>query len=124
MHSLQDTENQTLKSNYWGRLKSGHIIGIVDSYGAVHSEFTGDKVSFHAEHFQQSQCQWRWSHSNSIWWISFEHQPNDEQYDSIMNHLKRKYGIEWWDNGHHDIDFLQKKWKKEEKQNNKKKESL
>jgi len=45
----------------WRRLKYGHIIGIVDSYGCVRSEFTGDHVDHHAEHFPPCQCQWRWN---------------------------------------------------------------
>ena len=35
----------------WKRLQFGHIVGVVDSYGAVHSEFTGEAVAFHSEHF-------------------------------------------------------------------------
>jgi hypothetical protein len=98
----------------WGRLRFGNIVGVVDSYGAVHSEFTGDDIAFHAEHFPQHHCQWRWNHAKSIWWITAEHKPNEEQYDAIMRHLTRKYGIEWWENGHHDIDHLQAKWREED----------
>jgi hypothetical protein len=87
---------------------------VVDSYGAVHSEFTGEKVAFHAEHFPAHHCQWRWNHSQSIWWITAEHKPTEEQYEAITNHLTRKYGLKWWENGHHDIDHLQAKWAEED----------
>ena len=92
------------------KLLRGHIVGIVDSYGSVKSEFTGDKVAFHSEYFGEirHQCMWRWNHDRSIWWISVEHRPDDEQYASIQTHLTKKYGLQWWENGHHDIDHLLK----------------
>lgn len=92
----------------WEALLHGHILGVVDSYGAVHSEFTGDRVAFHEEFFTKTHCQWRWSHDKSIWWITGEHRPTEEQEDAIQRHLTKKYRLQWWDNGHHDIDHLLK----------------
>jgi hypothetical protein len=101
----------------WGRLRDGHILGIVDSYGAVHSVFTGS-IAFHAEHFPQTHhCQWRWNEDKSINWISAERKPDAEQMDAIRRHLTKRYGLRWWDNGHHDIDHLQAKWREEEAHN-------
>ena len=105
----------------WGRLRHGNILGVVDSYGAVHSVFTGEKVDFHADHFATAHhCQWRWNDEESINWITAERKPNEEQYDAIQRHLTRKYGLKWWKNGHHDIDHLQAKWAEENSRQNEK----
>jgi hypothetical protein len=93
----------------WERLRYGHIVGIVDSYGAVHSKFT-ENVEFHEALFPPAQCKWRWSHSKSLWWITAEARPDEEQEVAIQRHITRKYGLKWWENGHHDIDHLMKKW--------------
>jgi hypothetical protein len=92
------------------RLQYGHILGVVDSYGAVHSVFTGDSVRFHAEYFPQHHCQWRWDFEGGISWISEEIKPDAEEMESIRWHLTKRYGLQWWENGHHDINHLQKKW--------------
>lgn len=97
----------------WERLRKGHIVGIIDSHGVVHSEFTGPSIKFHTDFWpNQHHCHWRWCHSRSLWWCSQEHKPKDEQFDDIRSHLTRKFGIKWQENGYHDIDFLQSKWKK------------
>lgn len=100
--------------DYWRKLRDGHILGIVDSYGSVDSVFTGDKVEFHAEHFGLHQCQWRWNNCQSLWWISSERRPTEEQEEAILRHLTKKYGLQFWENGHHDIDHLREKCKQEE----------
>jgi hypothetical protein len=88
-------------------LLTDNIVGIIDSYGAVHSINTGEDVENHDTQWPCTNvCKWRWSHRQSIWWILSDHKPDIEQQDAIMRHLTRKYGIKWWDNGHHDIDDL------------------
>ena len=52
---------------------------------------------------------WRWCDRESIWWITSECRPNDEQYDAIQRHITKKYGLPFWENGHHDLDFLSAK---------------
>ena len=99
------------ETNRFARLLTGNIVGVVDSYGSVRSEFTADRVAFHEEFFGPSQCKWRWDHGRGIWWISPEHRPDGEQEEAIRRHLSRKYGLRWWDNGHHDIEHLLKKAK-------------
>lgn len=98
---------------YFTRLEYGHIVGVIDAYGAVHSEFTGDTIVFHADKFPKHHCQWRWCHSRSIWWVAIEQKPTEEQYDAIQRHLTKKYGIQWQKNGYHDIDHLQRMWAQE-----------
>lgn len=92
------------------QLRFGNIVGIIDSYDAVHSVFTGDKIECHADYWpNQTRCQWRWSFSQSIYWITFYQKPTEEQFIAIQDHLTKNYGLKWWDNGHFDIDhFLEK----------------
>lgn len=88
------------------QLREGNICGVIDSYGAIHSQFT-ERLSFHDEFFVGHYfIKWRWDYNKSIWWISPEMKPDSEQYTSIMIHLEKKYGIKFWDNGHHDLDYF------------------
>lgn len=89
-------------------LRRGHIIGIVDAYGAVHSHFTGETVKHHDEYWPgQTHCRWRWCDRQSLWFIAKEQAPKDEEtWDSIRRHCSKKYDLKWWENGHHDIDDL------------------
>lgn len=98
----------TTRSNtYWRDLRWSNIIGIIDSYGAIDSKNTGKKVEFHSEFWPiRHSVMWRWNFNDSIWWITAENMPNNEQYTQIVEHLEKKYGIRFWDNGHHDIDYF------------------
>jgi hypothetical protein len=92
----------------FGRLLSGNILGVIDAYGAVHSVFTGDEIEYHSEHFpQQTHRLWRWNDNRSIHWFTSEGKLNGEEYEAVQRHLTKRYGIKWWENGHHDIDHLQ-----------------
>jgi hypothetical protein len=80
-------------------------MGIVDAYGAVDSRFTGDHLGYHAETWPcQTHGRWRWNWRDSIY--CFPDKLNSEQYDAVMSHMEKKYGIKFWDNGHHDIDHF------------------
>jgi len=97
------------------QLRWGNICGIIDSYGAVDSQFT-EKMEFHEEFWNpKPQICWRWNWNESIYWIPGSHRLNDEEYDSIIRHIEKKYGIKFWDNGHHDIDYFLKRLKKDRK---------
>lgn len=94
-------------------LLRGNIIGIIDSYGAAHSQFTGGEIKTHEELYpMKSHARWRWNHSESLHWFLAEHKPSDEECEIAQKHLTRKYGLKWWSNGHHDIDDLLKRAKK------------
>lgn len=101
------------KTKKWGRLLNGNILGVVDSYGAVHSVFTGCRIDMHGDHFAATHCQWRWNDDQSIHWWVMDHKPNPEQLEAIRSHMTRQYGILWWENGHHDIDHLQEMVRRE-----------
>ena len=101
-------------------LKAGHVVGIVTQQGMVLSEFTGTKMKHHEELWHGVQhCNWRWCNSQSIWSASRERYPSEEQYDAIMSHMSKKYGLRWFENGHHDWKYLDECIKKESRQSRK-----
>ncbi len=98
----------------YGRLIDGHIIGCIDAYGAVHSEFTGDDIGYHSEHFpQQTHRLWRWNNDKSIHWFTSENRLNAEETEAVRAHMTRKYGLKWFENGFHDWEHLQTRAKAE-----------
>lgn len=97
--------------NAFKRLRFGNILGIVDAYGAVHSKLTGNEVECHETFWPTNTfVRWRWTFRDSLSaYVST--MPSLEEFDAIRNHLERKYGIRWCDNGYHDIDFLMEKFR-------------
>ena len=94
----------------FARILRGNIIGIIDAHGAVHSRFTGEEIAYHEAIWpQQTHNRWRWNHRESIHWLVAERRPDEEGIDSVMRHLTKTYGLEWWTNGHHNIDDLLEK---------------
>lgn len=99
--------------NDFKRLRFGNILGIVDAYGAVHSRFTYDEVECHQSFWPtNTYVRWRWCFREGIYSL-VSCKPSEEELESIRNHLTHKYGIKWYDNGYHDIDFLMKKFGEE-----------
>ena len=94
------------------RLRWGNILGVISSQDEVFSEIT-KSVEHHSSYWNFGRIRWRWSYDKGIYWFSNEHKPSDEQFALIQSHLTKKYSIKWWDNGFHDLDFLQNKIKKE-----------
>jgi hypothetical protein len=37
--------------------------------------------------------------------------------EAIMNHLTKKYGIRWLENGFHDMEHLESKWREQPEEN-------
>lgn len=103
-------------TDFWNRLLTGHILGIVNSYGMVVSEF-GSEMREHAATVGTARCRWRWSHAKSLHWLTLEAAPDAEQAVDIRLHLSAKYGLRWWDDGHHDIWHLLAKCAEERAEN-------
>lgn len=105
--------------NRWSRLRDGSIVGIIDSYGAVHSQFCPfNESKFHEELFYLfpgfgGSIRWRWNYDDGIGGLTGSTW-TPQEYDQIRTHLTKKYGIRWWENGFHDLDFLESKMQKEE----------
>jgi len=97
------------KPNRYDKLMYHSIIGIIDSYDAVHSE------DFHFSEYPTHQWlyptqtfkRWRWSFDDGITCLSDD--LNAEDYDRIINHIETVYNIKFNDNGFHDVqDFISK----------------
>lgn len=102
--------------NKFTRLISGNITGCIDAYDAVHSVFSDEDLPTHADLFTTTHFLWRWNWNQSIWYSVYNDiSPTLEQLDAIERHLERVYGIKFWENGHHDIDYIQEQIKKESK---------
>jgi len=105
-------------------LYSGWIVGIIDSYGAVHSKFcplygkgiTDGGLKTHEELFPRNiMKRWRWSYSDGINQSSLSSDLDVEDWDKIQRHITRKFRIPFWGNGYHDIDFFMSKMDEEDK---------
>lgn len=111
--------NHKGKVNKFDDMRWGWIIGVVDAYDAVHSVFVGlhsDESRFHEDHFpMQSHKRWRWCFSDCFSKSVLGEPLTEEDYDRIMIHITKKYGIKFWDNGHHDIDHFISKISKSER---------
>lgn len=96
-----------LQKRLW-KLKTHCILGVIDSNGAVKSAITKN-IEHHADHFGvHVHKAWRWSYSQSITWFSDSNRLSFEESDAVMRHLTKKYGIPFWENGWHDLDYFKK----------------
>lgn len=121
-----DWANSELKAKHWvsvpyvrdtfSRLERGNVLGAIDSHGACHSMFTGDQILYHDDHYpMMTHARWRWTNNGSIAW--FGSRGTEEDCDTIRHHMTKKYGLKWWENGHHDTDHLKRQIKKEQRAN-------
>lgn len=101
--------------DYWEILRWGTIVGVAKSDGTVESVFANfhgdreeDDLLFHEHTWPQNDhsVRWRWNFSDSIHVSCLGENPSEEQYESIKNHITKKYSIPFWDNGYHDLDFF------------------
>lgn len=75
-------------------VKVGHVVGIVDAFGAVHAEFTGPKMGNHNTFWpRQTFCRWRWSNSEGVYLTPGSEPLTDEQADAIARHLEKRWQI-------------------------------
>jgi hypothetical protein len=104
---METFEKAKRSKEWWKKLRHGNIVGIVSSQGEVFSVFTGENLKCHEEFWKlKGSVAWRWSFDKSLWWITSCQKPNEEQIESIQKHLTKKYGIEWFENGHFDWEHL------------------
>lgn len=110
-----------MKQNKFDILRKSIIIGFIDSYDAVHSyqyiiPDDGDmNIPVHSDLFGvQCSRRWRWDYNDCINYTGGNMQQDwtDTDFDSIRNHLTKNYGIKFWDNGYHDIDYFMSKMSK------------
>jgi len=88
------------------------ICGIIDSYGSVHSKFSIFILCHETTFGLHARKAWRWSFQDSlvesIRSINSEDRITEIEWSKIREHITKQYGIEWWENGYHNIDQFQK----------------
>ena len=103
----------------FNELHSGWIVGIIDSYGAVHSKFCplhDGGLKSHEELFHSNiMKRWRWSYSDGVSNSCLSTRLDVEEWDKVFRHITRKFRIPFWDNGYHDIDFFMARMDEEDK---------
>jgi hypothetical protein len=102
------------KLKKYTKLYHSIIVGYVDENDVVHStqldEFS-DKT--HIDIFGKKLKGFRWSFQHSIEFSVYAGNVSFDEIDLIRNHLTSKYGIQWWENGYHDLDHFIKMLDKE-----------
>lgn len=91
------------------RVLRGNVCGIIDQHGAVDSRLSpmGKGLLRHEDIWPMKLAgKWRWNHNCSIHCFCDTLSP--DEYEAIRTHLSKRYGLEWWENGHHDIQHLMK----------------
>lgn len=87
--------------DYW-------IVGVITNQGQILSicdDF--DTILAHGDYYPLVQKRWRWSYQNGLTSVQ-HHMFDDDDWQFVRDHLTKKYGIPFWDNGYHDIDYFQK----------------
>jgi len=95
--------------NQYDKLRWHYIIGIIDSYDAVHSKdcYFAECPTHHMLYPNQTFKRWRWTFDDGI--KCFSADLNREDVDRIINHIESVYGIKFNENGFHDVqDFISK----------------
>jgi hypothetical protein len=99
-------------------LRDGYILGIIDSYDSIHSAFISldNRGNYcHADFWPtQTHKKWRWDFDDGIHKFCSESSWTEADWDSIRTHITKKFGIKFWENGYHDLDYFEEKLKKEE----------
>jgi len=72
-----------------------YIVGIIDSYGAVHSKVSNlDEQYTHSNLFPSNIFKrWSWHRHTDLTVSVLSSKFDDEEIDKVVRHLKRKYGI-------------------------------
>jgi len=92
-----------LIGRYW-------IVGVIDSHGAIHSKMMHFKeAKTHDELYPGILLKWRWHWDKSVDWSICSVKPTKEESWKVREHLTKYYDIPFWENGHHDIQYIMKK---------------
>ena len=98
----------TPNPNKFDKLKEDWIIGVIGRNGvAVSRQFYFDDAPTHEEIFPLvHDKRWRWDFSNGISFSVYGDRFEEGDGDIIRNHLRREYGIRFYENGYHDIQYF------------------
>ena len=106
------------EKQYWKDLiHRTYILGLVKRDGTIVSHLANydGNVETHSSVFsayvaENASLRWVWDWDKSIHThIGCNLSPEDRTlfYDMVREHLTKKHGITFWNNGHHDIDRIQ-----------------
>jgi|ADurb_Cas_01_Slu_FD_contig_31_2973174_length_1056_multi_6_in_0_out_0_2 hypothetical protein len=103
---------------YWTDLRHSVIIGYIDGYDAVHSvlilfkDYVGQT---HEDMFGPCLKGWRWDYDRSLDFSILCGKLDPEDSDRVRDYLTNTYGIPWYSNGYHDVQFFCDMMDKEDK---------
>lgn len=95
-------------------LRDSWIIGVITSNGvAISQSFYYDEAPMHEDLFPLiHDKRWRWDYDKGINFSVYGDTFETGDGDIIRNHLRREYGIRFWENGFHDIQYFMSKMSK------------
>lgn len=101
------------KKYYKDLMQTSWILGVIDSYGAVHSTlFNFMKVDVssytHEKLYPNTLKKWRWDRKDSAHTF-LDDEFDIEDWDKVFNHLARVYDIPMVCVGEHDSAYIKKK---------------
>lgn len=96
------------KPNKFDILSMCWIIGVIDSNGVAHSKsFYYEDAKNHEDYYPLIRDKrWRWDFDKCINLSVYRDCFEVGDGDIIRNHLRREYGIRFYSNGFHDIEYL------------------
>ena len=109
----------TKSKTYWNDLMDSFIVGYIDAYDCVHSikiHCDDDKADHtHLSLFGPCLKGWRWDYGRGIDFSVFSDRVDGDDCDRVRQHLTDVYGIQWMENGYHDIYHFMEMMDKEDK---------
>ena len=100
--------------NKFDKLLDEVIVGVIDRNGVAHSQkFHFSERKTHGDIYPTiHEKRWVWDYDKgvtfSVYGDTFEYGDGD----IIRNHIRRTYGIRFWENGYHDIEYFMSKLSK------------
>jgi len=100
------------------KLRWSYIVGYIDHNDVVHSRmFSFDEAAkTHYDVFGMKLKGWRWDYDRCLDFSVFQKTWDEGDGDLIRAHLESEYGIPFYSNGHHDVEFFCNKMDEEEKE--------
>lgn len=103
-----------MKNKHYTHLSDSIIIGYIDHLDVVHSQIQStDSHLSHNDLYGKVLKGWVWSFRRNIEFSIYARGLTLEDYDLVRRHLSKKYKIQFYDNGHYDVNFFDKKLKEE-----------
>ena len=105
---LNERRYGTKTPNKFDILRQSIIIGVIDERGVAHSELTYyENMRLYEDAFPFiTTKRWRWDFDKCVTTSIYADTFEDGDGDIIRNHLRREYGIRFYENGHHDIEYF------------------